>query len=227
MLLLWPCWWSISLAAPLGQLPDPVILIKFSIGALLMRSAGCIINDIWDRDFDRQVERTKNRPLASGELTVMDAGVTLFFTLSASFAILLSFNYNSIFLGLASMPIVIGYPLMKRYTYFPQAILGLAMNWGALLGWNEVIGTCSLVPVLPLYLGGVFWTLVYDTIYGYQDVSDDAKLGKTFVRLLITNYNIKHNYIYTINTSFIIIIIIIKYTLFSYNIYFFCFLCKV
>ena len=177
MMLLWPCAWSIALAAPIGSLPSAILLAKFSIGAVLMRSAGCIINDIWDKDFDKHVERTKNRPLASGELNVPQALGTLGLTLTASLAILMSMNQTSIMLGFASMPLVIAYPLMKRYTYFPQLVLGLAFNFGAFIGWTEVTGMLSLMHTLPLYIGGVCWTLVYDTIYGYQDRQDDAKLG--------------------------------------------------
>ena len=177
LLLLWPCCWSISLAAPLGSLPDPLIMTKFTIGAFLMRSAGCIINDMWDKDIDKHVERTKSRPLASGQLSLAHASVALLSTLTGSFAILVSMNPTSILLGLGAMPLVIAYPLMKHYTYFPQAVLGLAMNWGALLGWVEVTGAVDLTHTLPLYLAGVSWTMVYDTIYGYQDREDDVKLG--------------------------------------------------
>ena len=133
---------------------------------------------MWDRDFDKHVERTKSRPLASGALTLTQASATLFTTLTASLGILLTLNYNSILLGFASLPLVILYPLMKRYIYFPQFVLGLAMNWGALVGWTEVTGSLSVMhAAIPLYIGGVCWTLVYDTIYGYQDCDDDKKLG--------------------------------------------------
>ena len=180
LMLLWPCAWSIALAAPVGSLPSAILLAKFSIGAVLMRSAGCIINDIWDKDFDKHVERTKDRPLACGELSVPQALGALGLTLTASLAILMSMNHTSIMLGFASMPLVIAYPLMKRYTYFPQLVLGLAFNFGAFIGWTEVTGMLSLMHTLPLYIGGVCWTLVYDTIYGYQDRQDDAKLGKHY-----------------------------------------------
>ena len=132
---------------------------------------------MWDRDFDKHVERTKNRPLASGELSLLQASAALTAILSCSLGILVSMNSSSIMLGFASMPLVIAYPLMKRYTHFPQAVLGLAFNWGVLVGWTEVTGAFSLLHTLPLYIGGVCWTLVYDTIYGYQDVEDDRKLG--------------------------------------------------
>ncbi len=179
-LLLWPCFWGISLAAPVETLPDFFLISKFAVGAVLMRSAGCVINDIWDKDFDKHVARTKNRPLASGALSVPQALAFLSAQLTCALGVLVTFNADSILVGLASMPLVVAYPLMKRITYFPQFILGLAFNWGVLLGWTAVTGSASLtdlLPALPLYAGGVCWTLIYDTLYGYQDRSDDLKLG--------------------------------------------------
>lgn len=177
MLLLWPCFWGISLATPLHQFPDPIIMMKFAVGAVLMRSAGCIINDMWDKDFDKHVERTRLRPLASGQLSLWQAGGALVTCLVPSLGVLLSMNPTSVWIGLASVPLVVAYPLMKRYTYFPQFVLGLAFNWGVLVGFVEAAGSLSLPHAIPLYVGGVCWTLVYDTIYGYQDREDDAKLG--------------------------------------------------
>lgn len=178
LLLLWPCIWSTALAAPLGTLPDPLLMAKFTTGAFLMRGAGCIINDLWDRDFDRNVTRTASRPLAAGTLTPKQALICLGGHLAVSFAILTSFNTYSIILGLCSMPLVVIYPLMKRYTNWPQLVLGLTFNWGALMGWAAMHGSCAWPQVLPLYGAGVCWTLVYDTIYGYQDRKDDLKLGR-------------------------------------------------
>lgn len=177
MLLLWPCIWSISLAAPIGTFPDIFTIVKFGIGAIIMRGAGCIINDIWDKDFDRHVDRTKNRPLASGTITVPQALGFLAFKLSLGLGVLVSLNENCILMGFASMPLVVAYPLMKRFLNVPQFVLGLTFNWGALMGWTAVCGSCSLPNVIPLYFGGICWTLVYDTLYGYQDRKDDAKLG--------------------------------------------------
>ncbi len=177
LLLLWPCVWSTALASPLGELPDPVLLTKFCIGAIIMRGAGCTINDMWDKDFDKSVERTRSRPLASGELTVSDAMKFLALQLSCGLGVLLTFNLNSILLGLASFPLVVIYPLMKRYTNWPQLVLGFTFNWGALMGWAELHGSLSLPHILPLYAAGICWTLVYDTLYGYQDRDDDRKLG--------------------------------------------------
>lgn len=177
LLLFYPCCWSVALAAPLGAFPDILLILKFGLGAVIMRSAGCTINDLLDKDFDKHVERTKSRPLASGELTTQQGLLFLTIQLLCGLAILSTFNANSIAMGLLSMPLVIIYPLMKRYTNWPQLVLGLAFNWGALMGWVAVNDSISLIHVAPLYASGIFWTLVYDTIYGYQDRKDDKMLG--------------------------------------------------
>jgi 4-hydroxybenzoate polyprenyltransferase len=178
LLLLWPCIWSTALAAPAGCLPDFMVMGQFAVGAFIMRGAGCTINDLWDQKYDRNVERTKNRPLACGDLNTMQALIFLSAQLSCGLALLVSFDLNCIVLGLASMPLVVAYPLMKRFSNWPQLVLGLAFNWGALMGWPAVhSGVFGLEHSLPLYASGVCWTLVYDTIYGYQDRKDDAKLG--------------------------------------------------
>ena len=187
VLLMWPCIWGVALAAPAGGLPDILLMSKFVIGSFVMRGAGCTINDLWDRDIDKHVERTKHRPLASGKLNVTQALQFLALQLSTGLGILLTFNYDTILLGMASMPLVIVYPLMKRYSNWPQATLGLAFNWGALVGWSSVLGAVdtSLLYAVPLYLSGVCWTLVYDTIYGYQDKNDDKKLGLKSVAITL------------------------------------------
>lgn len=178
LLLLWPCIWSTALAAPAGCLPDFVVMGQFAVGAFIMRGAGCTINDLWDQKYDRSVERTKNRPLACGDLNTKQALLFLSAQLSCGLALLISFDMNCIVLGLASMPLVVVYPLMKRFSNWPQLVLGLAFNWGALMGWPAVhSGVFGWEHSLPLYASGVCWTLVYDTIYGYQDRKDDAKLG--------------------------------------------------
>ncbi|XP_030836947.1 4-hydroxybenzoate polyprenyltransferase, mitochondrial [Strongylocentrotus purpuratus] len=176
-LLYLPCTWSIAMAASPGHFPDVYMLGIFGLGALLMRGAGCTINDMWDKDFDKSVERTKVRPLAAGEITQFQALCFLACQLSASLAILLSFNWYSVALGASSMLLVVSYPLMKRITYWPQAVLGMAFNWGAILGWAAIHGSCDWSVVLPLYVAGISWTLVYDTIYGHQDKNDDMLLG--------------------------------------------------
>ena len=168
MLLLWPCWWSIGLAAPAGHLPDLSLVAIFGVGAFVMRGAGCTINDMWDRKFDAQVERTQNRPLASGAITPFLALVFLGGQLTCGLSVLLQLNTYSVFLGASSLGFVVMYPLMKRYTHFPQLVLGMTFNWGALLGWAAVHGTCDWSVVLPLYGAGVAWTLMYDTLYAHQ-----------------------------------------------------------
>lgn len=176
-LLYLPCTWSIGLAADPGCLPDLRMLTLFGVGALLMRGAGCTINDMWDKDFDKKVSRTATRPIASGDITRFQALVFLGGQLSLALGVLLSLNYYSIALGAASLSLVVTYPLMKRITYWPQFILGLTFNWGALLGWCAVKGSCDWSVCLPLYVSGVMWTLIYDTIYAHQDKDDDLKVG--------------------------------------------------
>mmetsp|Transcript_14795 Transcript_14795/g.17339 ORF Transcript_14795/g.17339 Transcript_14795/m.17339 type:complete len:395 (-) Transcript_14795:1500-2684(-) len=176
-LLLFPGWWSIAIAAPAGSLPDFCTLGLFGIGAFVMRGAGCTINDLWDRDIDGKVSRTKNRPFASGKLSVSDGLLFLAGQLSVGLAVLSQLNYFSIALGAASLLPVTLYPLAKRYTNWPQVVLGLTFNWGALLGWAAVKGSLDYSVVLPLYASGVSWTLMYDTLYAHQDKADDKKLG--------------------------------------------------
>ncbi|BFG30307.1 hypothetical protein CerSpe_165810 [Prunus speciosa] len=176
-LLAWPCMWSITLAASPGHLPDIKMMTLFGCGALLLRGAGCTINDLLDRDIDTMVERTKLRPVASGLLTPFQGICFLGFQLLLGLGILLQLNNYSRVLGASSLLLVFSYPLMKRLTFWPQAYLGLTFNWGALLGWAAVKGSIDPAIVLPLYLSGVCWTLVYDTIYAHQDKEDDLKVG--------------------------------------------------
>ncbi|CAL8249101.1 unnamed protein product [Merluccius merluccius] len=176
-LLYLPCTWSIGLAADPGCLPHLGMLTLFGVGAVLMRGAGCTINDMWDKDFDRKVSRTATRPIAAGDVSQMQALVFLGGQLSLALGVLLCLNYYSIALGAASLSLVVTYPLMKRVTYWPQLVLGLAFNWGALLGWAAVAGSCDWSVCLPLYFSGVMWTLIYDTIYAHQDKEDDVKIG--------------------------------------------------
>lgn len=176
-LLYLPCTWSIALASDPGCLPHLGMLTLFGTGALLMRGAGCTINDMWDKDFDKKVSRTATRPIASGEISQKQALVFLGGQLSLALGVLLCLNYYSIALGATSLSLVITYPLMKRITYWPQFMLGLTFNWGALLGWSAVKGSCDWSVCLPLYFSGVMWTLIYDTIYAHQDKEDDVKVG--------------------------------------------------
>jgi len=173
-LLLFPCWWSLALAWEGWH--DLVYFVLFGLGALIMRGAGCTWNDITDREYDGRVARTRTRPLPSGQVKLWQAFVFLGLQLLAGFLILASFNRFAIELGCASLVVVFAYPLMKRITYWPQFVLGLAFNWGAMLGWAAIKGSLSAAPLL-LYLAGIAWTLGYDTIYAHQDKEDDALLG--------------------------------------------------
>jgi 4-hydroxybenzoate polyprenyltransferase len=175
-LLLFPGWWSIALAAPPGEAPSLRLLILFAIGAIVMRGAGCTINDMADRDFDRQVTRTAGRPIASGAISMKRALVFLALQLVIGLVILLQLSPLAIVLGVASLALIVTYPFMKRITYWPQAFLGLTFNWGALLGYAAVRDRLDAAPLL-LYAAGIAWTLVYDTIYAHQDKEDDALIG--------------------------------------------------
>ncbi len=185
-LLLLPGWWGILLGANGVQgmiLSDIRLLVLFLIGAIIMRGAGCIINDLWDRDLDKQVERTKMRPLASGQVSVFGAVIFLSYLIFTAFIILLMTSYITIVLGVLSLFFVAVYPLMKRITWWPQAFLGLTFNFGALMGWSA--STHDLrVEALVLYAAGFFWTLGYDTIYAHQDKDDDEIIGIKSTALL-------------------------------------------
>jgi 4-hydroxybenzoate polyprenyltransferase len=173
-LLLFPGWWGIALAAE--RWPDWRLLLMFGIGAITMRGAGCTLNDIADRHYDAQVARTRLRPLPSGAVSVRQAWLFLALQLAIGAAVLLSLNQASILLGIAVLGLIGTYPFMKRITYWPQLFLGLNFNWGALIGWTAVTGALA-GPSFLLYIGGIFWTLGYDTIYAHQDKEDDARIG--------------------------------------------------
>jgi len=176
-LLLFPCWWSLALAAAAaGGWPDWRLALLFAVGALIMRGAGCTINDLADRDYDAKVARTATRPIPSGQISPRQALVFLALELLAGLLVLVQLNAFAILLGLAALPLVFAYPFMKRFTYWPQAWLGLTFNWGALMGWAAVTGGLAWPPVL-LYAAGLCWTLGYDTIYAHQDKEDDALIG--------------------------------------------------
>ena len=151
-------------------------LILFFLGSVLMRSAGCIVNDILDREFDAKVYRTKNRPIASGKVSVKVASLYALILCILAFLVLLNFNFLTITLALCSMPLAFTYPLMKRFTYWPQLFLGITFNYGLILGWTAIKGHIDFAPIL-FYIGAIFWTLGYDTIYGYQDIKDDEIIG--------------------------------------------------
>ena len=178
MLLFWPCIWGLAIGYDF--LIEIKIFIKFSLlflsGAILMRSAGCIINDIVDKDFDLKVDRTKNRPIASGKVSVKLALIYAFTLCSIAFLVLIQFNLFTIILALGSMPLAFAYPFMKRFTYWPQLFLGITFNYGLLLGWTSTNEEINIIPLI-FYLGAIFWTLGYDTIYGFQDIKDDEIIG--------------------------------------------------
>ena len=178
MLLFWPCIWGLTLVYDFSQNKNIYFfyLILFFLGAVLMRSAGCIVNDVLDRKFDKLVARTKDRPIASGKISVK---LSLFYAALLcllAFIVLINFNLFTILLALASMPFAFTYPLMKRYTYWPQLFLGVTFNYGLVLAWTSISGSLNLVPLI-FYIGAIFWTLGYDTIYGYQDIKDDEIIG--------------------------------------------------
>ena len=178
MLLFWPCAWGLTLIYNFSDSLQNYFyyLLLFFIGSVLMRSAGCIVNDILDRKFDKKVARTKNIPIASGKISVR---VGLLYTLilcSLALLVLINFNYFTIVLALASMPLAFSYPLMKRFTYWPQLFLGITFNYGLLLGWTSIAGQIETAPLI-FYIGAIFWTLGYDTIYGFQDIKDDEIIG--------------------------------------------------
>lgn len=177
-LLLFPCWWSLGLAEVDQNRPYPSLwfLLLFAIGAVVMRGAGCAYNDYVDRDIDAQVARTASRPIPSGQVSPEDALVLVGGLGLAGLLVLLQFNWFTVFLGASSLLLVLIYPYMKRLTNWPQLVLGLAFNWGALVGWAAVKGSLDWAPVM-LYLGSVAWTIGYDTIYAHQDAEDDLMLG--------------------------------------------------
>ncbi len=178
MLLFWPCIWGLTLAYDFDKGLSNYFFYSslFFMGSVLMRSAGCIINDIVDRNIDKKVERTKDRPIASGRISVQMSLLYSFVLCVLAFCVLLNFNTLTIWLAIASMPLAFTYPLMKRFTYWPQLFLGVTFNYGLILGWTSINQEFNLAPFI-LYLGAIFWTLGYDTIYGFQDIEDDEIIG--------------------------------------------------
>ncbi|XP_065168970.1 4-hydroxybenzoate polyprenyltransferase, mitochondrial [Atheta coriaria] len=176
-LLYWPGAWSIAAAAQPGCFPDLYLLSLFGAGAIIMRGAGCTVNDIWDKDIDGKVDRTRNRPLVDGSVSMKQAYAFLIAQLFAGLAVLMQLNWYSILLGASSLSLVFSYPAFKRFTYWPQLVLGFTFNWGALLGYSAVRGYLEPTICVPLYCAGIFWTLIYDTIYAHQDKKDDLLIG--------------------------------------------------
>ena len=178
MLLFWPCIWGLTMVYDFDKNLSSYFFFVFLFlsGSILMRSAGCIVNDIVDKNFDKQVERTKNRPIASGKISVSLAALYAILLCAIAFVVLINFNQFTILMALLSMPLAFTYPLMKRITYWPQLFLGITFNYGLILAWIAISNEISLTPMI-FYIGAIFWTLGYDTIYGFQDIKDDEIIG--------------------------------------------------
>jgi len=222
MLLFWPCVWGLTLVYDFNSEINTYYkyLIFFLLGSILMRSAGCIINDITDKKFDQKVERTKNRPIASEKISIKLALLYALVLCFCAFLILINFNLFTIVLALASMPFAFSYPLMKRFTYWPQLFLGITFNYGLVLAWISINNSISLTPIL-FYIGAIFWTLGYDTIYGYQDIQDDEIIG-----IKSTSIKFKNNpkTFLTLCYSFLLISLILIGVLMNFNNIFYLFL---
>ena len=219
MLLFWPCAWGLTIAYDFSNNLNNYFfyLTLFFLGSVLMRSAGCIVNDISDKEFDKKVERTKNRPIASNKVSIK---LAIFYTIILcllAFLVLINFNNLTIILALCSMPLAFTYPLMKRFTYWPQLFLGITFNYGLILGWTAVVGEISIVTII-FYVGAIFWTLGYDTIYGFQDIKDDEIIGVKSTSIKFKNK--PKNFIITCYI-FLISSILISGTLMNYNYFFY------
>ena len=212
MLLFWPCSWGLAYAHAESSNISlfAYYLFLFFLGSVLMRSAGCIINDIVDKDFDKKVQRTKNRPLAAGKITVRQALIYALILCSIAFFVLIQFNLFTILLGMSSMFLAFSYPFMKRITYWPQLFLGVTFNWGIIMAWTAFQNNITPEIVL-LYVSAIFWTLGYDTIYGAQDMSDDEIIG-----LKSTSIKFKNNISMFVTTSYSISIIFILFLFKNY-----------
>jgi len=178
MLLFWPCAWGLTIAYYYNRETNLYLeyILLFFLGSVLMRSAGCIFNDIVDKDLDKRVERTKTRPIASGKISVFTSFIYIIILCLVALLILLRFNSLTVMLGLGSMLLAFTYPFMKRFTYWPQLFLGITFNWGIIMSWTAITNDLSIVP-FALYISAIFWTLGYDTIYGLQDIKDDEIIG--------------------------------------------------
>ena len=215
MLLFWPCGWGLAYAYSIEKNLSQFLyfLLLFFLGAILMRSAGCIVNDIVDKDIDKKVKRTKNRPLASNLITVKLSLAYTFVLCGLAFLVLIQFNKLTIILGFASMVLAFSYPYMKRITYWPQFFLGLTFNWGIVMAWTAVNNSIS-AEIIILYISAIFWTLGYDTIYGAQDVTDDEIIGVKSTSIKFKN-NIKLfvSFCYFLSASLIIFLFYDKFNI--------------
>ena len=211
MLLFWPCSWGLALAYIQDQNSTIFLvhIILFFLGAILMRSAGCIFNDIVDKDFDKKVERTKNRPITSKKISVKKSFLYIVVLCLLAFIVLIQFNFKTILLGLSSMLLAFSYPFLKRFTYWPQLFLGLTFNWGMIMGYVSILDTIS-VDIIVLYISAIFWTLGYDTIYGAQDMSDDEIIG-----LKSTSIKFKKNINLFVALTYLITVLILLYLFWS------------
>ena len=222
MLLFWPCVWGLTLVYDFNSEINTYFnyLIFFLLGSILMRSAGCIVNDIIDKKFDQKVERTKNRPIASGKISIKLALLYTLVLCFCAFLILINFNLLTIVMAFASMPFAFSYPLMKRFTYWPQLFLGITFNYGLVLAWISINNSIHLTPIL-FYIGAIFWTLGYDTIYGYQDIKDDEIIG-----IKSTSIKFKNNpkTFLTLCYSFLLISLILIGVLMNFSNIFYLFL---
>ena len=222
MLLFWPCAWGLTIVYDFSNNLKLYLfyLTLFFLGSVLMRSAGCIVNDILDRKFDKRVSRTKDRPIASGKISINLGLIYASILCLLAFLVLINFNYFTILIALASMPFAFTYPLMKRFTYWPQLFLGVTFNYGLILGWTSISDQINIVPLI-FYLGAIFWTLGYDTIYGFQDIKDDEIIG-----VKSTSIKFKKNPKKFLLTSYSIFIISLILTgiLMSFKIFYFMFL---
>ena len=207
MLLFWPCSWSLAYAYSLAQNLNLFLnyLFLFFLGSVLMRSAGCIFNDIVDRDIDKKVERTRVRPIAAGKITIEQSLVYVLILCAIAFFVLTQFNLLTIILGMSSMLLAFSYPFMKRITYWPQLFLGITFNWGIIMAWTAMNNSISM-EVIFLYVSAIFWTLGYDTIYGTQDMSDDEIIG-----VKSTSIKFKKNIKMFVLISYLITVVLMSY----------------
>jgi len=219
MLLFWPCIWGLTLAYDFYLSLEIFIFYGalFFSGSVLMRSAGCIVNDISDKNFDKLVERTKNRPIASGKISVRLAAIYATLLCAIAFLVLINFNKFTILMALISMPLAFTYPLMKRFTYWPQLFLGITFNYGLVLAWISIKNDISIIPII-FYFGAIFWTLGYDTIYGYQDIKDDEIIGVKSTSIKFKNNPKKFVLVcyLTFIASLILIGLLMKFNLFYF-----------
>ena len=212
LLLFWPCSWGLAYAYSINQDANLFInyLILFFLGSVLMRSAGCIVNDIVDKEFDKKVKRTKTRPIVAGKITVKHSFLYVLILCSLAFLVLIQFNFLTILLGMGSMILAFTYPFMKRITYWPQLFLGITFNWGLIMAWTSINNSISL-EIITLYVSAIFWTLGYDTIYGAQDMSDDEIIG-----LKSTSIKFKKNIKMFVATCYSTTLLILSYLFYDH-----------